>query len=207
MPHILRNQSTDQLRNALTGGNFLGGGRGSFGPPLDIGPGLPLPQPGPIRRNLPYPTGGPPLPRTNLPFTPDMAPQTRNLPFPQIPGQRPPRDLPMPMPILPGRRPPPSQVEPIEPSRRRRPPPTARAKPAAPTRRRRVGATDVAGTAKRKPTTTRGKGRKTVVKGGPVRSTRKPPTPPTRKPPTPQQGAIKAGQAGRTARARRKSSL
>lgn len=33
---------------------------------------------------------------------------------------------------------------------------------------RKAGATDVAGTAKRKPTTARGKGRKTVVKGDPV---------------------------------------
>ena len=202
MPHILRHQSTDQLRNALTGGNFLGSLLAPNQLPFPSGPPLP-------RTNLPYPTGGPPPQRRNLPFTPDMVPQTRNLPFPGIPGD--------PAPFL--RPPPPSWGEPFQapptrrgrlpgglrpvapPSRRRRPPspPTERAKPAAPTRRRRVGATDVAGTAKRKPTTTRGSGRKTVVKGDPVRS--------TRKPPTPQQRAIKTGQAGRTARARRKSSL
>ena len=59
--------------------------------------------------------------------------------------------------------------------------------------KRKAGATDVAGTAKRKPTT-RGRGRKTVVKGDPVKARG-------------QASAIKRGQAARTARARRKSSM
>ena len=240
MPHVLRHQNTDQLRSALTGGNFLGG-TGPFGAPSDIGPGLPLPRQDP--RNQPInpwekvqyplsprfqealdrfraiqPAPMPPIRRT-LPYT-GGEPQIRNLPFTGGDAPLPRVNLPM------ATRTPPSYSDLGVNLNRQKSGITDRTvtsrtrgghsdiakqsggqsvgratgpSTSTVTRfKRKAGATDVAGTAKRKPTT-RGKGRKTVVKGTPAQ--------PRRKPPAAQQRAIKTGQAGRTARARRKSAL